>query len=280
MSARYAWIPLLSIVIGLTAGFLISATITYVMPKQYESEAIVQIRPRGFGLGVDASMVERELTTERQVMLSREVLERVAQSLKLPERWNLDPESCLQVLGASLQITAIEGTDLSAIKCRSTDQMDARDIANEVADAYKDYRQNGEQVVVERQLRELNKVVREQEDKVEEARKVLSLLIRNQATANPADSNAEPRNQDITDAKRNFETESELLKTLKLKQITETIQGKIPGESVQIHSRAVVAIAPCSPNVSYNLMVGSFAGFVGGALIGIVLMLAMGGKRD
>ena len=47
--------------------------------------------------------------------------------------------------------------------------------------------------------------------------------------------------QDYVDAKREFETDQELLQTMKLKQMAETISGKMPGESVQVHDEPVIA---------------------------------------
>jgi hypothetical protein len=61
---------------------------------------------------------------------------------------------------------------------RHTNKVDARDIADEVAKAYKAYRTEIETRDADRQLQELNKAVRDQEDKVEERRKVLATIVR------------------------------------------------------------------------------------------------------
>jgi len=77
--------------------------------------------------------------------------------------------------------------------------------------------------------------------------------------------------QDYVDAKREFETDQELLQTMKVKQMGETIAGKIPGESVQVHDEPVVANAPVSPNVTLNLVLGAVVGLIFG--VGIAFFL-------
>ena len=94
-------------------------------------------------------------------------------------------------------------------------------------------------------LQELNKAVRDQEDKVEERRKVLSTIVRTkgviykgqdsfydqsgvneQVMKDDAREEAIKRGldvQDYADAKRDFESDQQLLQALKLKQIEQTI---------------------------------------------------------
>jgi capsular exopolysaccharide synthesis family protein len=305
----------------------------------------------------------------------------------------------------------IRGTDLIAIRVRHTNKIDARDIAEEVARAYKEYRDEIETRYADRQLEELNNAVRDQEDKVEERRKVLSTIVRNKGiiykgqdsfynqggvdedqgarsalqtyheieqeklqlesqissllkydsdqlmvyagglnlpdniirTLYPQYQEAkrhldglkisglgdrhpsvlvaldqienmkrqldegvvnlratlqaqldlavnrlksvevmkdETREeaikrgldaQDYVDAKRDFETDQELLQTMKLKQMGETISRRIPGESVEIHDSPVISNNPVSPNVTLNLVLGAVVGLIFG--IGIAFFL-------
>ncbi|MGL4400696.1 MAG: YfbK domain-containing protein [Luteolibacter sp.] len=90
----------------------------------------------------------------------------------------------------------------------------------------------------EQALQELNKAVRDQEDEVEERRKVLSTIVGTKSVSYKPQSGvgnevmeADSRqittergldNHDYSDAKRDFEAELELLRTLKLKQIAAT----------------------------------------------------------
>jgi polysaccharide biosynthesis transport protein len=73
------------------------------------------------------------------------------------------------------------------------------------------------------------------------------------------------------DAKREFETDQDLLQTMKLKQTGETISRKIPGESVEVHDEPVISNSPVSPNVTLNLVLGAVVGLIFG--VGIAFFL-------
>ena len=411
---RYAIILLTLLMVFMTA-----AVITYVMPQKFESKATMQVKPPGMGmspLGVNFNEVAGKITpqffaTEFEVIKSRNSLMKVVENLELVNHWNVDKEQALVILDKIVMTENIRGTDLISIRVRHVDKVDARDIAEEVTDAYKQYRTELETREAERQLRELNKAVREQEDKVEERRKVLTTIARtkgiiprgneflfdktgydedfganqavrifheieqeklqlesqigsllkydsdqlmvyasglelpdniirtlypqylefkrhieglkinglgsNHPTVLAAIDNLEEmkqqldegvvnlrntlqaqlelatnrlekvetikdlskeeaikRNidaQDYVDAKRELETDQQLLQSLKLKQIAETISRKIPGESIQVHERPVISENPVSPNVNLNLVLGAVVGLVFG--VGIAFFL-------
>jgi capsular exopolysaccharide synthesis family protein len=77
--------------------------------------------------------------------------------------------------------------------------------------------------------------------------------------------------QDYEDAKRAFDTDLELLQTMKLKQIGETISRKMPSDSVQVHDEPVIPNNPVSPNVTLNLVLGAVVGLIFG--LGIAFFL-------
>lgn len=407
------------ILLTLLMVFMTAAVITYVMPQKFESRAVMQVKPPGLGLspfGAQYSESTGKITpqffaTEFEVIKSRNSMEKVVQNLELVNHWNVTNEQALLILDNIVATENIRGTDLITIRVRHVDKVDARDIAEEVADAYKQYRTEIESREAERQLRELNRAVREQEDKVAERRKVLETIVRTKGiiyrgqesffdtpgldedrgvsharrsfyeleqeklqlesqissllkydseqlmvyasglelpdniirtlypeylelkrlidglkinglgakhpTVLAAIDNLEEMKQqldegvvnlratlqaqlelatnrlekveankelseeeaikrgldaqDYVDAKREFETDLELLQSLKLKQIGETISRKIPGQSVQVHDRPVISANPVSPNVTLNLVLGAVVGLVFG--VGIAFFL-------
>lgn len=407
------------ILLTLLMVFMTAAVITYVMPKKFESEAKIQVKPPGQGLSplgsnfneMAGKVTPQFFATEFEIIKSRNSLEKVVANLELVNRWDIDKEQALRILEDIVSTQNIRGTDLISIRVRHANKVDARDIAEEVADSYKEYRTEIESREAERQLRELNKAVREQEDKVEERRKVLSTIVRTKGIiykgqdsfygSTGVDEDMGARNalatfheieqeklqlesqigsllkydsdqlmvyasgldlpdniiktlypeylllkrnleglringlgakhpivlaavdnldkmkqqldegvvnlratlsaqldlatnrldkvkarkdltheeaikrgldaQDYVDAKREFETDQELLQTMKLKQIAETISRKIPGESVQVHNRPVISEAPVSPNVTLNLVLGAVVGLIFG--VGIAFFL-------
>lgn len=252
--------------VGMVAGFMVSAVVTYVMPKMYESHATIEIKPpmrEGLGGAIPSrsgGMSATIFATEFEKIKSRNSLSKVVESLDLTSRWGLDQESALQVLRRIVQTQNIRGTDLIEIRVRHTNKEDARDIAAGVAKAYSDYRKELESRSLEAGISELKRVVREQEDKVEERRKILAVIARNKGVgegSDPADG------QDYIDATRDFETELSLLEQLKLKLISEEINHSMTQESIVVHDDPVISNAPISPNVTLNLV----AGAVGGLLI-------------
>jgi capsular exopolysaccharide synthesis family protein len=409
------------ILLTLLLVFMTAAVITYVMPKKFESEATFEIKPRTPGLAVlganntelsgARSMTPQFFGTEFEIIKSRNCLEKVAESLNLQQRWSVDKETALAILKGIVNTQNIRGTDLISIRVRHTSKEDARDIAEEVAKAYKSYREGLERKDEESQLLKLRKAVQAQEDKVEERRKVLSTIVRTKGiiykgsdsfyneggvdedqgarsalqmfhqleqekiqlesqincllkydsgqlmvyaagldlpdniirnlypqyleanrqlealkinglgdrhpTVLAATDNLERMKkqldegvvnlratlkaqldltsdrlktvatmkdetrddaikrgldaQDYVDAKRDFETDQELLQQMKLKLIGEDTSAEMQIESVKIHERPVIADHPVSPNVTLNLVLGAVVGLIFG--VGIAFFL-------
>ncbi|MGA0844945.1 MAG: GumC family protein [Luteolibacter sp.] len=176
------------ILLTLLLVFMTAAVITYVMPKKYESTAVMEVKPPLPGMSpLGSSMTETSgagrmtpqfFGTEFEKIKSRNSLEKVVEGLQLVNRWNVDKEQALSILKGIVDTQNIRGTDLISIRVRHTNRVDARDVAEEVARAYRAYRNELESENAERQLYELNKAVRDQEDKVEERRKILSTIVR------------------------------------------------------------------------------------------------------
>jgi len=409
------------ILLTLMLVFMTAAIITYVMPKKYESNAVIEVKPPMPGMSpLGSEMTEvsgiRRMTpqffaTEFEKIKSRNSLEKVVDGLQLVNRWNVDKETALRILKGVVNTQNIRGTDLISIRVRHTNKIDARDIAEEVSRAYTSYREELEVKNAERQLHELNKAVRDQEDKVEERRKVLATIVRTKgiiykgadsfynqggvdedigarsalevfhqleqeklqlesqissllnydsdqlmvyaAGLNLPDNvirtlypqyldakrqldafrvnglgdmhptvqvatdqiekikrqleegvvnlrdilqaqldlatnrlkSVEVRKdetreeaikrgldaQDYVDAKREFETDQQLLNQMKIKQIGENISRKMPGESVVVHDPPVISNSPVSPNVTMNLVLGAVVGLIFGICIAFFL---------
>lgn len=409
------------ILLTLALVFMTAAVITYVMPKRFESEAKIEVKPRVPGLTVlgdqmaqasgSQTMTQQFFGTEFEKIKSRNCLERVVEALELTNRWNVDKEQAIRILQGIVNTQNIRGTDLISIRVRHSVKEDARDIAEEVARAYKSYRTEIEKRDAERGLHELNRAVRDQEDKVEDRRKNLTQIARvkgiiykgqdsiyGQSGVNEdevAQSTLEnyhklvlekaqlesqissllrydsdqlmryaagldlPDNiirtlypqyleaqrligglktegygekhpkmmeaklqiealkkqidegvvtlratlrakldlatdnlksvevmknstkdeaikrgldtQDYVDAKRDFESDQQLLVEMKLKLMAETINARIPAEVVEFHDMPVISESPVSPNVTLNLVLGAVVGLIFG--VGIAFFL-------
>ncbi len=175
------------ILLTLLLVFMTAAVITYVMPKKYESQAVIELKQRSQGIspfeGDSRSYGSSPVTanffgTEFEKIKSSNSLAKVVENLELVNRWGVDKENAIQILKGIIVTNNIRGTDLISITVRHTDKEDARNVTAEVARAYKTYRTEIESRDIDKGLYELNKAVREQEDKVEERRKVLTTIAR------------------------------------------------------------------------------------------------------
>jgi succinoglycan biosynthesis transport protein ExoP len=174
------------ILLTLLLVFMTASVITYVMPKKFESNATIEVKPRertidalGGGLRASGStMTAQFFGTEFEKIKSRNSLSKVIDNLDLVNKWGVDRETALNILKGIVGTQNIRGTDLISIRVRHTNKEDARDITAEVARAYKAYRTELEGKSVEKGINELKKAVREQEDKVEERRKILTTISR------------------------------------------------------------------------------------------------------
>lgn len=175
------------ILLTLLLVFMTAAVITYVMPKKYESQAVIELKQRSLGIspfeGDSRSYGSTPVTanffgTEFEKIKSSNSLAKVVENLELVNRWGVDKENAIQILKGIIVTNNIRGTDLISITVRHTDKEDARNVTAEVAKAYKTYRTEIESRDIDKGLYELNKAVREQEDKVEERRKVLTTISR------------------------------------------------------------------------------------------------------
>lgn len=174
------------ILLTLLLVFMTAAVITYVMPEKYESSATIEVKPRGRAIdpleGINGTripmMTPQFFGTEFEKIKSRNSLLRVIEKLELVNKWGTNRETTFEILKNIVNTQNIRGTDLISITVRHTNKEDARDIAEEVAEAYKEYRTELEGNSLEKGIKELRKAVREQEDKVEEARKILTTISR------------------------------------------------------------------------------------------------------
>ncbi|MFT3990522.1 MAG: polysaccharide biosynthesis tyrosine autokinase [Luteolibacter sp.] len=176
------------ILLTLLLVFMTAAVITYVMPKKYESTATIQIKPKApiiAPLGREMAtasgstlLTPQFFATEFEVIKSRKSLSKVVDKLGLASHWNVSPEQALEILKGIVKTQNIRGTDLISITVRHQNKQDARDITDEVARAYKDYRTELERADAKKALDELQKAVIAQTDKTEESRKVLMMIIK------------------------------------------------------------------------------------------------------
>lgn len=165
---------------------------TLMMPKKFT--ATTQLEVREDAMDVDP-FYERQasrmgynpffLMTQEKIMKSRPVLTAVIRNLNLQKVWGMEfnedkspvaPELALQILSRSLRVEQDRDTTLMNISATSEDAKLAAEIANEVANVYRDRRLFAKRREIQRAIDAMSNEVRKQQERVEEAESELERI--------------------------------------------------------------------------------------------------------
>lgn len=244
--------------------FLTACVITYVMPKKFESTALVQVRPSTYQKGTSTP---QQLATEFEVIRANLTLKPVVQKLDLSTNWNMTEEDAIAVLRGIVDAQNIRGTDLIQIKVRHTSGEQARDIAEEVYQSYKKRREDKEREVIEDSRKEMEKAIVDQADVVEEKRKQRDNLLTR--------SNGNASDPTVLEVQKELETQMALLEKMREKLAMERLNSKFVS-LVDLHEAPLVAQIPSSPNVTLNLIMGAALGLLFGLLMALFVRVVFG----
>ena len=158
---------------------------TLMMPKKFT--ATTQLEVREDEMDVDP-FYERQATrmgynpfflmTQEKIMKSRPVLTEVIRNLNLQKVWGAElnedkspvaPELALQILARSLRVEQDRDTTLMNVGATSEDPKLAAEIANEIANVYRDRRLFAKRREIQHAIDAMSNEVRKQQERVEEA---------------------------------------------------------------------------------------------------------------
>ncbi len=244
--------------------FLTACVITYVMPKKFESTALVQVRPSTYQKGTSTP---QQLATEFEVIRANLTLKPVVQKLDLSKNWNMTEEDAIAVLRGIVDAQNIRGTDLIQIKVRHTSGEQARDIAKEVYEAYKKRREDKAREILADSLKEMEKAIVDQADVVEEKRKQRDNLLTR--------SNGNASDPTVLEVQKEFETQMALLEKMREKFGTDQLILRNIS-MIELHEEPFVPRYPSSPNVNLNLIMGAALGLLFGLLIALFVRVVFG----
>jgi len=138
MFKRFWWVFLVMAVAMPILGLMISSVITYVMPKKFESTAIVYYHPIAEKTqdtneaaaiqGLDDSDVKSCI----EALGSDEVLLEVADNLELTNKWGYGRMEILHQLRNLIQTVRLRDSYMVQVRVRHTNKEDARDIVAEL----------------------------------------------------------------------------------------------------------------------------------------------------
>jgi uncharacterized protein involved in exopolysaccharide biosynthesis len=170
---RWWWLfPVLAV-----AGVIVAGVITVVQPKTFDSQVVAAIKPPGIILSPfdpgspppdrDPRFLDREMA----VLKSQGVMLAAVKRLDLDKRWAMPAVDAAAIMGRSITLEQLKGTDLVAIRARHVNREDARDMVLGVIAEYRNQRSSRDTEKSESAAKALSEAVREQEDKVEARRK-------------------------------------------------------------------------------------------------------------
>lgn len=284
MFKRWWWIILVSLVAFPVLGLLVAGVTTYVMPEQYESTAVLQIRApaSNSSFNPEASR-DFSFATEFEHIRSQATLDPVIDQLFLTSRWNGSRDEIAESLRDMISTTQIRGTGLIEIRVRATPPDDAHQIAQSLADFYSN--QTSELAVksLRAESTQLSQLVRIKEDQVEAARKNLENSIRQTDLLYypPGSTRRESQSDiDLEQSRKDFELLQREFGALRVKQVSTEVRLRLLEEPVIIHAEANPPRAPSSPNISLNLAIGVLAGILAALILSFPLMALLHRKSQ
>ena len=165
------------IVLSFALVVFTAAVVTYVMPKKYESTAVVKINPLGskhqmMNTGYSTMMTRQFFGTQFKIIESEENLKRAAEMTQLPQKLQLSMSETVMVLQSGLSTRQERGTDLIEItlRMRKEHRPYLKATTKAIADAYSEIRIGHEQRRRGQTRAELDKKIQKREDVVEDYR--------------------------------------------------------------------------------------------------------------
>jgi len=167
---------------------------TLMLPKIFMASTTIRVREDALDMDVfDRQAVSGFnpyfLKTEYEVIQSRTILSSVLDRLNLQQRWSSREENkggliprnvCMSILERSVRVTQYRDTSMIQIQVYRDDPDEAMQIANEIADVYRDYRQSSKRGEIRSSVQALENELLKQQQKVNEAEEELERIRRDQ----------------------------------------------------------------------------------------------------
>jgi capsular exopolysaccharide synthesis family protein len=181
IQVRWPIILLIFLLVLLTTG-----TITFLMPKQYDATALIQVQENAnFEIFQSGGRMQgldpRFTTTQFEIIKSSEILQPVMQRLGLVQKWGVQyeiksPELIYRKLQQMMTLREVRNTNLISISVLSPDKNEAAEIANAVAKEYQEARIREAQTWATKSLGSLEFEVEKQRRKTDELRNAAAAL--------------------------------------------------------------------------------------------------------
>ena len=261
---------------------LVATAITFILPESYASTARIKVESDTPPAAGQSSYDPYFIQTTFEIIQSQLVLEPVIKTMNLNTYWGkkyfngitIKTTESLEILKQRLQLAPVKNTSLIAITVYSDDKNEAAQIANAVAEAYKDYRVKSAAGLATNSLAKLQQQWRQNEKQIEQARAEINSLPQPLNIGGKISDNPSPQEQSYGDKKQYLDGLLETHKTLYASIEAAKLDLHLPKTSlVQITDLAEPGRAPVAPNKTLNLVLGVVAGGCLGLVAGGVFSL-------
>jgi uncharacterized protein involved in exopolysaccharide biosynthesis len=223
--------------IALALFIVLAATVyTLMLPKIYRSHARISVVEDAPEINPFSDQEQYAaynpyfLRTQFETIQSPPVLNEVINRLNLQQEWGRDGEQipreiALKILQNSVQVFQMRDTSLIVISVRRTDPDEAADIANELAETFRDYRLDEALKDGRRKIDVIEKAMKEQLVRVEAAEEKMSQLrVELNISSNPSEKLDDVRLQQLE--RERFAATTEMLEKEGLLQVLKDLEGK------------------------------------------------------
>ena len=255
----------------------ISIAITFILPESYASTARIKVEhdvpPASGEFFSDPYFIQ----TTFEIIQSQLVLNPVIEKLNLNGVWGkkyfngekLKSAETMEILKGRMSLAPVKNTTLIAITVYSDDRNEAAQIANAVAESYRDYRVRTRAELTAKGIDALQQQYKIQEEQIHTAQTDVESLRQQLKIAADAVASQSPQEQPYWDKKRDLSQLLDLHKLLFSKIEAEKLAAQMPKPVlVQITDRAEPGRAPVKPNKTLNIFFGAVAGGFLGLLAG------------
>src|ERR1035437_9253605 len=258
-----------------------SVVVTFIIPESYASTARIKVENDQPTTGYDPYFIQ----TQFEIMQSQVVLDPVIDKLNLNVEWGkkynngetLKTTETMEILKQRMGLAPVRNTKLVSIMVYSDDKKEAAQIANAIAESYKDYRVKTAAALAATSLAKLQQQWRQNEKQIEQARTEVNSLHKQLKIGSEISDNPSPQEQSYWDKRQYLDGLLETHKALYSKIKSEEIDAQIPKTTmVEVIDRAQPGKAPVKPNKTLNIAFGIVAGiFLASIAGGISVFIAL-----
>ena len=257
---------------------VIAATlITFILQETYASTARIKVETDATPSNGQISSDPYFIRTTMEIIQSQLVLNPVIDKLNLNVQWGkkyfagetLKTSEAMKILIQRLKLAPVKNTTLIAITAYRDGRYEAAQIANAIAEAYRDYRVKAAAALAAPGLAKLQQDFQQNEEQIEQARAALNSLPQPLKTGSEISDNPSPQEQAYWDKKKHLDGLLETHDTIYVKIETIKLAIEIPMDPlVQITDRAEPGRAPVRPNKTLNILIGVVLGGLLGLVVG------------